>query len=138
LLTSSSGFLQDDHFDVVSDIGSPVLFFSHSIGQSNYVPVSTRLSTSESISPSISVLTGSPSMSTKITPTFDQPSAVNNSSLVSCLPRWDAKTIEVVGLMLVMSPLDDKIRSQKKHVSIVLMTHVLETFDPISYLDAQG
>jgi hypothetical protein len=94
-LNASSGLLQDDPFDVVSDTGSPVPYFSPSTGQSNFVHVSTRSSTSESTSPSSSVSTGP---STEDPLTSDRPAEVNHSSPISCLPRWVAKTIEVVGV----------------------------------------
>jgi hypothetical protein len=46
LLNASFGLLQDDPFVVVSDTGSFVPYFSPSIRESNFVPVSTRPSTS--------------------------------------------------------------------------------------------
>jgi len=53
LLNSSSGLLQDDHFDVASESSYPVPFLSPSTGQSNYVPIlvgsSTRKLTSKLI-----------------------------------------------------------------------------------------
>jgi hypothetical protein len=93
-LNASSGLLQDDPFDVVSDTGAHVPFFSPSTGQSNFLHVSTRPSTSESTSLSSSVSTGPP---TEDPLTSDRPTEVNHSSPISCLPRWDTKTIEVVG-----------------------------------------
>jgi hypothetical protein len=66
LLNASSIFIQDDCFDVVSNYGSPVPFFSPSNGRSNFVPLSTKSSTFESIHPLISISNGPPSPSTEI------------------------------------------------------------------------
>jgi hypothetical protein len=94
LLNASSGLLQDAPFDVVLDTGSPAPLFSPSTGPSNFLPISTRPSISESTSPTSSVSTGPPTAEPL---TSDQPTEVNHSSPISCLPRWDAKTIEAVG-----------------------------------------
>jgi hypothetical protein len=97
-LNASSGLLQDDLFDVVSDFGSLLLFFISSTGKWNFVPILTRSSTFEPISQSISISIGLSSITTKIVLTSYRPSAVNNSSPLSCLSRWVANTIEYIGL----------------------------------------
>jgi len=67
LLNASFGFLQDGPFNVVSENGSPLPFFSSSTGQSNSILVSTGSLTSfpKSTSQSISILTGPSSPLTK-------------------------------------------------------------------------
>jgi hypothetical protein len=97
-LNVSSGLLQDDSLDFVSDIISHVPFFSPLTGHSNSVPILTGLSTLDSTGHSISVLIGLSSPSAKIVPTFDRPSGVDISSHLSCLPIWDTKTLEYVVL----------------------------------------
>jgi hypothetical protein len=63
---------------------------------------------------------------------------VNRSSLVSCLLRWAAKTIEAAVADAGDVSSERQTRSQKKHANIALMTCVLETFDLVAYLDAEG
>jgi hypothetical protein len=138
LLNAFSRLLQDDRFDVISDYGSPILFLSSLTRQSNYVHVSTRPSTSESINLSISVSTGLSSSSTKIVLTSDQPSRVNISSPLYFLPIWDSKTIEVVGSDVGDISPGRESYSQKKHANFALMTHVLETSNHVTYSYAQG
>jgi hypothetical protein len=70
LLNSSSVLLQDDPFDVVSDVASLVQYFVPSTRQSNILPILTRLSISESTSPSFFVSTGPPTVDPT---TFDRP-----------------------------------------------------------------
>jgi hypothetical protein len=100
LLNASSGLLQDGPFDIVSQQWFTCSFFHHfdwavellflvSTKPSTFVPESTRQS--------IYVSTRSSSPSTEIVPSSDRPSVVDINSPFSCLPRWDAKTIEVVG-----------------------------------------
>jgi hypothetical protein len=59
---------------------------------------------------------------------------MNKNSHVSCLPIWVSKTIEADASDV---SLEQQTQSQKKHANIALMTHVLETFDPFSYSNAQ-
>jgi hypothetical protein len=63
---------------------------------------------------------------------------VKNSSPLSSLPRWDAKTIEAVGPDVSDISSRQQTQSQKQHVNFELMTHVFETFDLVTYSDAQG
>jgi hypothetical protein len=97
-LNASSGLLHDGSFDVIFDNGSPVPFFSLSFEQSKYVPISTGSSNySKSYGQLIFVLNGPPSPSIEIVLTSNQPSVIDISSLPSCLPRWDFKTLEFIG-----------------------------------------
>jgi hypothetical protein len=63
---------------------------------------------------------------------------VNNNYFVSCLPKWATKRIEGVGPNAGDISSRQKTQSQKKHASIALMTRVFESFDLVSYSDAQG
>jgi hypothetical protein len=65
--------------------GAHVPYFSPSTGQSNFLPILTRQSTSKSTSPMSFVSTGPP---TKFSLTSYRHVEVNHSSPVSCLPRW--------------------------------------------------
>jgi hypothetical protein len=67
-------------------------------------------------------------------PSSDPPDEVNRNSPISCLPRWSAKTIEVVG---DVSSWTTDLKS-KAIAKISLMNHVLETSDRFTYLDAEG
>jgi hypothetical protein len=73
---------------------------SYHIHLTLYIPPlgHNRLSTSASTSLSISILTVLSPLSIEKSLTFDRPTAVNPSSLVSFLPRWDTKIIKVVGV----------------------------------------
>jgi hypothetical protein len=133
LLNFSSGLLQNDPFDVVSDISSHVLFFIHFTGNSNFVLVSTWSSTSMSIF----VSTRLPRLSTENTLTYDWPTKMNPISHVSYIPRWAAKTIELVGVDASDVSSGWQTRSQKQHVSVALITLVLETSDHVSYSDVE-
>jgi hypothetical protein len=86
----------------------------------------------------ISISIGPPSPPAEFFLTYDQTFAVKNSSPLSCLPIWDAKTIEAVGLDVDDISSGGQTQSQNKHVSITLMTCVLGTSDPVTYSDSQG
>jgi hypothetical protein len=51
---------------------------------------------------------------------------------------WAAQSILISVTTPMIFPLDEKTRSQKHHANITLLTRVLETYDCIAYLDAQG
>jgi len=108
-------------------------FFSPSTRQSNFVLISTRLSTSESTSLSSFVSIGP---LTEYPSTSNQPTAMKCSSPISCLPRWTAKRIEVIGADVRDVSFGWQSWIWKKHASVSLMTHVLENFDHVSYSDA--
>jgi hypothetical protein len=93
-LNASSGLLQDVPFDVVSDISSLVPFSVLRLDNRTLFMFQLDRRPLESISSLISISIGLPSPSTKLVLTFDRPDAMNNISPISCLPRWDAKTIE--------------------------------------------
>jgi hypothetical protein len=70
--------------------------------------------------------------------TFDQPNEVNRGPPIYFLPRWAAKTIEVVGVDAADASCGSQTRSQKQHAIVALMTCVLETSDPITYSYIEG
>jgi hypothetical protein len=88
LLHASSGLLQDDPFNVISDTGSHVPFSSPSTRQSNFVLVSTKPLTFASTSSSIYVSIGSSSSSIETLSYFDRHVVMNNRSPISHLLRW--------------------------------------------------
>jgi hypothetical protein len=94
--------------------------------------------TSNSIGPSIFVLTGFPSSLTEIVHNSNRSSIVNNNSPISCLPRWASKRIEAIGPGVDDISSGGQNQSPKKHANVALVTRVLETFDHVTYSDAQG
>jgi hypothetical protein len=52
---------------------------------------------------------------------------VDIGSSFSCLPRWAAKMIEVVGLDVGDISLGQQTHNQKHHTNVSLMTCVMET-----------
>jgi hypothetical protein len=69
---------------------------------------------------------------------YDQPSEVNGGSPIYCLPSWSAKTIEAIGAYAGDASCRCETRSQKQHTNVALMTRVLETSNPITYLYDEG
>jgi hypothetical protein len=134
-LNSSYGLLQDDPFDVVSDIGSLIPYFNPSTRWLNILIVSIGSSTSKSNSPPSSISIGSP---TEEPMTFDQLVEVNRSSHVSFLPRWVSQRIEATEVDVGDSSFRGQTRIQKKHASVDMMTCVFETYDLVTYSDVEG
>jgi hypothetical protein len=62
---------------------------------------------------------------------------MNNNSLISYLPRWVAKTIEVVQSYPGDVSFGIQNQIQKQHDNIALMTRVLGTYDHVSYSNSQ-
>jgi hypothetical protein len=87
LLHASYRLLKDDPLDVVLDSGSDIHYLSPLAGKLNCVPVSTTPSSSESISPSISISIGLPSPLNETVTTYDRLAEIKNSSHISSLPR---------------------------------------------------
>jgi hypothetical protein len=63
---------------------------------------------------------------------------MKNNSLVFSLPRWAVKIIEATRNNVGDIFFGCQTQSQKKHSNVDLITCILETFDHVSYLDAQG
>jgi hypothetical protein len=135
MLNASSGFLQDDPFDIVSENGSHIPYFNPSIGQSNIFLFSIRPLTFELTSSSSSISTGP---LTEDPSNSNRPTKVNHGSHVSCLPRWVSNIIEAVGTDAGDYSSGRKTRSQKKHANVALMNRVLETYDVVTYSDVEG
>jgi len=137
LLNAASVLLQDALFAAVLDTGSPASLFSPLLGLSNSLPTSTWSSPSELTGPTSSVLTGPP---------IEKPPSDFWST-------WWSELWFTCFLSTLMGCQNDwshwswcrrylscewQTRSQKQHADVVLMTHVLETSDPVTYLDVEG
>lgn len=67
-----------------------------------------------------------------------RPSKTNFSSLPPCIPQWATRMIEYVGPDVGDISIGIQTHIEKQHASVSLMTLVIETCDPYSYVDAQG
>ena len=54
------------------------------------------------------------------------------------LPRWDIKTLELVGFDVDDVSSICQTRNQKHQANVSLMTQVLDTCDPNTYVDDKG
>ena len=59
-------------------------------------------------------------------------------SATTCLPRWAIKTIEAARPNYGNMSIGPQNCSKKQYFNISLMTHVPDTYDPDTYICAQG
>jgi hypothetical protein len=112
-----------DPFGMVEDIGS-------------FVP---PMSTSTSSLTSVPELTSSRSMPIELVTSNDHYSEINVVSLTSCLPWWVVKMIEAAGTDVGDILTYRQTHSLRKQLTcVVLMTWILDTFNPETYADAEG
>ena len=124
LLNSSTSPLKNNPFGILDKSGSTVSVFGIPTGSMNSTPKSIG------IQPTMTIKVNSMTFSTHTTDNH-QP-----KSLMTFLPQWIVKTIEVVGQDAGNLNIGQQTYSQKYCGNVSLMAHVLDTYDPDTYVDA--
>jgi len=127
LLNSSSSLMNNDPFEILIETRSTEYHIGALIRQMSHLPT---------LNYSWSLIAKSIISFSTAKWSFGQFANIGTSSLQSnCLPHWDTKTIEDD-----VGDINDsrKTTSKKKHGSVDLMTHILESCDPNTYVDVHG